>query len=247
MCISIQKSEGPRRVVSKGWFWRMSPRTKTGTRVRSDVPPEQKTGTRVRSHVLPERKPERGYIRQNHPFTKPPFYLPLKKLQIGGRQSHFGGCQFIFWRVPIYILEAEIVLGLLYRKGVIPKTGGILASREPSLRPQHIINSGFLKRASAQTCLRAWYQVRFLRRIFGYSWGLVYGEGGHPWYSTSAQPESHFTCSSPRCAPRVVPSIFFLNYFWAFLGAWGGARGRPWYGTFAKPTGHFTEGMFEKC
>ena len=27
--------------------------------------------------VPPERKPERGYVRQNHPFTKPPFYLPM--------------------------------------------------------------------------------------------------------------------------------------------------------------------------
>ena len=42
-----------------------------------------------------------------------------------------------FWRVSIYILEgviyiveAEIVLGVLYRKGVIPKKGGTLASRE---------------------------------------------------------------------------------------------------------------------
>ena len=25
----------------------------------------------------PERKPERGYVRQNHPFTKPPFYLSV--------------------------------------------------------------------------------------------------------------------------------------------------------------------------
>ena len=31
----------------------------------------------VRSDVPPERKPERGYVRQNHPFTKPPFYLPV--------------------------------------------------------------------------------------------------------------------------------------------------------------------------
>ena len=36
-----------------------------------------KTGTRVRSHVRPERRPERGHIRQNHPFTKPPFCLPM--------------------------------------------------------------------------------------------------------------------------------------------------------------------------
>ena len=45
----------------------------------------------------------------------------IQKLQIGGRQSLFGGCQFTLWRVPIYIFEAEIVLGVLYRKGVIPK------------------------------------------------------------------------------------------------------------------------------
>ena len=53
-----------------------------------------------------------------------------QKLQIGGRQSLFGGCQFTCWRVPIYILEAEIVFGVLYRKGVIPKKGGTLGSRE---------------------------------------------------------------------------------------------------------------------
>ena len=29
-------------------------------------------------------------------------------------------------------------------------------------------------------------------------------------YGTSAQPESHFTCSSPRCTPRVVPSMFLI-------------------------------------
>ena len=31
----------------------------------------------VSADVPPERKPERGYVRQNHPFTKPPSYLPL--------------------------------------------------------------------------------------------------------------------------------------------------------------------------
>ena len=31
----------------------------------------------VSADVPPERKPERGYLRQNHPFTKPPFYLPM--------------------------------------------------------------------------------------------------------------------------------------------------------------------------
>ena len=35
-----------------------------------------------------------------------------------------------FWRVSIYISEAEIVLGVLYRKGVIPKKGGTLDFRD---------------------------------------------------------------------------------------------------------------------
>ena len=55
-------------------------------------------------------------------------YISIQKLQIGGRQSLFGGCQFTFWRVPIYILAAELVLRVLYRKGVIPKKGGTLGS-----------------------------------------------------------------------------------------------------------------------
>ena len=54
--------------------------------------------------------------------------ISIQTLQIGGCQSLFGGCQFTFWRVPIYILEAEIVLGVLYRKGVIPKKVGTLGS-----------------------------------------------------------------------------------------------------------------------
>ena len=35
----------------------------------------------VSADVPPERKPERGYVRQNHPFTKPPFYLPVSSLK----------------------------------------------------------------------------------------------------------------------------------------------------------------------
>ena len=45
-------------------------------------------------------------------------------------QSLFGGFQFTFWRVPIYILEGANCLGVLYRKGVIPKKGGTLGSRD---------------------------------------------------------------------------------------------------------------------
>ena len=85
----------------------------------------------------------------------------------------------------------------------------------------------------------------FKENFWAFLGPCVWGTG-RPWYGTSAQPKSHFTCSSLRCAPWVVPSTFLLNYFWAFLWAWGGAKGRPWYGTFAKSAGHFTEGMFEK-
>ena len=73
-----------------------SPGTKTGT----------KTGTRVRSHVLPERKPEGGHIRQNPPFTKLPFYLPvkneLKKLATTVFRMHCGNnSNKIFLRICI--------------------------------------------------------------------------------------------------------------------------------------------------
>ena len=80
----------------KGWFWRMFPRNeKTGTRVHSPKPPFWKPSFYlpmtlfgvdkrvvskrvVSADVPPERKPERGHVRQNHPFRKPPFYLPVK-------------------------------------------------------------------------------------------------------------------------------------------------------------------------
>ena len=80
----------------------------------------------------------------------------------------------------------------------------------------------------------------FKKNLWAFLGPCVRGRG-RPWYGTSAQPESHFTCSSPKGAPWVVPSTSLLNYFWAFLGPWGRARGRPWYGTFAKPRSHFTE------
>ena len=84
----------------RGGFGGCSPGTKTGTRARSPKPPFwkppfylpndpfwcwQKGGFQkggFRRMFPPERKPERGYVRQNHPFTKPPFYLTLLKHQL---------------------------------------------------------------------------------------------------------------------------------------------------------------------
>ena len=42
-----------------------------------------------------------------------------------GVDLRFEGCQFAFWRL-------KLSWGVLYRKGVIPKKGGTLGSREMS-------------------------------------------------------------------------------------------------------------------
>ena len=62
----------------EGWFWRMFPRNENRNESIFGCPPRTKTRTRVHLRVPPEPKPERGHIRQNHPFTKPPFSLPVK-------------------------------------------------------------------------------------------------------------------------------------------------------------------------
>ena len=83
----------------KGWFWRMFPRNEN----RNDGAFAKTTLLRNRPFISqwapfwcwqkgyfqkggfggcsPERKPERGYVRQNHPFAKPPFYLPVMREQ----------------------------------------------------------------------------------------------------------------------------------------------------------------------
>ena len=66
----------PERKPERGYI-RMFPRNENRNEGTFGCSPRTKTGTRVRSHVPSERKPERGHIRQNHPFTKPPFCLPV--------------------------------------------------------------------------------------------------------------------------------------------------------------------------
>ena len=51
----------------------------------------------------------------------------------------------------------------------------------------------------------------FFAILLGILGALCVAGKGRPWYGTSAQPETHFTCSSPRYAPRVVPSTFLLG------------------------------------
>ena len=48
----------------------------------------------------PERKPERGYIRQSHPFMKPPFCLPVIFEAISSNASNLVRLLLcLFWRV----------------------------------------------------------------------------------------------------------------------------------------------------
>ena len=125
---------------------------------------------------------------------------------------------------------------------VSPESLQEIGSTSESARWQH--KSGFLKRALAQTCFRAWYQAQFLRRIFGHSWGLCTGKGAPLVRYLCTTWESLHMFFTKRC-PWVVPSTSLLNYFWAFLGPWGRARGRPWYGTFAKSES--VKCRFSKC
>ena len=85
----------------------------------------------------------------------------------------------------------------------------------------------------SQTCLGANVlsglvpSTVFKRNLWAFLGPCVRGSG-RARYGTSAQPESHFTCSSPRGAPWVVPSTSLLNYFWAFFsGPWEGRGGAP--------------------
>ena len=70
----------PKGWFPKGWFWQMFPRNEKRNEGTFGCSPGTKTGTRVRSHVPPERNRNEGYARQNHPFTKPLFYLGTEKV-----------------------------------------------------------------------------------------------------------------------------------------------------------------------
>ena len=61
------------------------------------------------------------------------YFYTTKNCRLEVANPFLEGVNFAFWRVPMYILEAKIVLGVLYRKGVIPKKGGTLDFRECAL------------------------------------------------------------------------------------------------------------------
>ena len=57
----------------------------------------------------------------------------------------------------------------------------------------------------------------FKKNLWAFLGPCVRGRG-RPWYGTSAQPESHFACSSPKGSPWVVPSTSLRVSSELFLG-----------------------------
>ena len=73
--VEVDALISPEGGFSKGWFWRMFTRNENRNEGTFRCATGTRTGTRVRSHVPPKREPEPGYVRQNHHFTKLPFCL----------------------------------------------------------------------------------------------------------------------------------------------------------------------------
>ena len=62
--------------------------------------------------------------------------------------------------------------------------------------------------------LRAWYQVRFLRRILGHSWVLVDGEEGTP----GTVPLQNLRVTSHVLHQDVPLAWYRVRFFWIVLG-----------------------------
>ena len=74
------------------------------------------------------------------------------------------------------------------------------------------------------------YSFFFQNMFGGVLAALCKGKGGAP----GAAPLHNLRVTSyilHQDVPRVVPGMFLVNYFWAFVGGLRGQRGRPWYGT----------------
>ena len=86
--------------LPKGWFSQRVvladglPRTETGTRVHSDVPPERKLERGyVRMFPRNENRNEGTFAKTIFLFTKPPFYLPMTLLKARLGKCKAGGVQ----------------------------------------------------------------------------------------------------------------------------------------------------------
>ena len=87
-------------------------------------------------HPFSIKHPQDNFSLQNVNWHPPKCKLTPSKKGIGDLQSavfvykytEISPRQFTFWRASICILEAEIFLGVLCRKGGTPKKGGTLAS-----------------------------------------------------------------------------------------------------------------------
>ena len=74
----------------------------------------------------------------------------------------------------------------------------------------------------------------FLKLVLGILGALCKGKGAplvRYLCTTWESLRMFFTEMSPSGGTKYVS----FEFFWAFVGTWGGERERPWYGTFAKP------------
>ena len=65
------------------------------------------------------------------------FYAKNCRLEVAN--PLFGGCQFTFWRVPIWHFGGcQLSWGVLHRKGVLPKKGDTLASPQIGWKQEEV-------------------------------------------------------------------------------------------------------------
>ena len=85
--IVLKESGVRKRVVSKTVVPWTPQNWNKGTKNGTTVPKIRNEGTKNGTTI---QKMERGYIRQNHPFTKPPFCILSKDNQLTGRVGKNG-------------------------------------------------------------------------------------------------------------------------------------------------------------
>ena len=142
----------------------------------------------VLADVPPERKPERGHVRQNHPFTKPPFYLPVRVVAMCA-------CPHVQAATPGHPLRWPVAL----RAMIAMKTPG----KETTLRePAHLVPKEGLSSAAHADAFCAPVARRKCMAARDYLWSVQpQVRGNRP----TAQPEKHRTVAySGECLTPLV-------------------------------------------
>ena len=92
----------------KGRFWRMFHSTQKPEQGYIRMFPGTKNRNKGAFGCSPAPKPERGHIRQNHPFTKPALLFPLDVLRLISRQCCYSNFSEI--KSIIYVCICNVIL-----------------------------------------------------------------------------------------------------------------------------------------